>query len=185
MSCQPHARARRAATVEPQPSYGDSARGRPRSRLAGGAWSRSRQVRLGRVLSLDLSKSAAPITFFVTFTRPRGAPPRIEPPPSYGVSARGRPRLRLAGGAWSRSRQARLGRVLSLDLSKSAAPITFFVTFTRARGAPPREETRRLLTNRPCQALSPKSPIPKERLRVSNWIVQRLYNYAVSETVEL
>jgi len=27
-----------------------------------------------------------------------------------------------------------------------------------------------------------KSPIPKERLRVSNWIVQRLYNYAVNET---
>jgi hypothetical protein len=30
-----------------------------------------------------------------------------------------------------------------------------------------------------------KSPIPKERLRVSNWIVQRLYNDAVNETVEL
>jgi hypothetical protein len=27
-----------------------------------------------------------------------------------------------------------------------------------------------------------KSPIPKERLRVSNWIVQRLYNDAVNET---
>jgi hypothetical protein len=25
-----------------------------------------------------------------------------------------------------------------------------------------------------------KSPIPKERLRVSNWIVQRLYSYAVN-----
>ena len=35
------------------------------------------------------------------------------------------------------------------------------------------------------EALSLKSPIPKERLRVSNWIVQRLYNYAVNETVEL
>ena len=30
-----------------------------------------------------------------------------------------------------------------------------------------------------------KSPIPKGRLRVSNWIVQKLYNYAVNETVEL
>jgi len=30
-----------------------------------------------------------------------------------------------------------------------------------------------------------KSPIPKERLRVSNWIVQRLYNYAVKKTVKL
>jgi hypothetical protein len=28
-----------------------------------------------------------------------------------------------------------------------------------------------------------KSPIPKERLRVSNWIVQRLYNYAANKTV--
>ena len=35
------------------------------------------------------------------------------------------------------------------------------------------------------KALSMKSPIPKERLRVGNWIVQRLYNYAVNETVEL
>jgi hypothetical protein len=25
-----------------------------------------------------------------------------------------------------------------------------------------------------------KSPVPKERLRVSNWIVQRLYSYAVN-----
>ncbi len=30
-----------------------------------------------------------------------------------------------------------------------------------------------------------KSPIPKERLRVSNWIMQKLYNYAVNETIEL
>src|ERR1700724_2529312 len=42
-------------------------------------------------------------------TRARGAPPRVEPPVSYGVSARGRPRSGLARGAWSRSRQARLG----------------------------------------------------------------------------
>jgi hypothetical protein len=32
----------------------------------------------------------------------------------------------------------------------------------------------RLLTNRPCVRLSMKSPIPKERLRVSNWIAPRL-----------
>ena len=30
-----------------------------------------------------------------------------------------------------------------------------------------------------------EEPDPKERLRVSNWIVQRLYNYAVKETVKL
>ena len=40
-------------------------------------------------------------------------------------------------------------------------------------------------TNRPCLALSLMRPVPKERLRVSNWIVQRLYNYAVNKTVEL
>ena len=32
---------------------------------------------------------------------------------------------------------------------------------------------------------SMKSPIPKGRLRVSNWIVQRRYDYAVNETFEL
>ena len=190
MSCQPYARARRAATVEPQPSYGVlargrprsrlaggalaltgclvsltrargappriepqpsygvSARGRPRSRLAGGAWSRSRQARLGRVLSLDLSKSAAAPPCLVSLTRARGAPPRIEPQPSYGVSARGRPRSRLAGGAWSRSRQARLGRVLSLDLSKSAAAPPCLVSLTRARGAPPRSSRSRAMGSR-------------------------------------
>jgi hypothetical protein len=35
------------------------------------------------------------------------------------------------------------------------------------------------------RAATAKSPIPKERLRVSNWIVQGLYDYAVSKTVEL
>ena len=37
----------------------------------------------------------------VALTRARGAPPRVEPPVSYGVSARGRPRSRLARGATS------------------------------------------------------------------------------------
>src|SRR6202453_929507 len=106
-------------------------------------------------------------------------------PPSYGDSARGRPRSRLAGGAWSRSLQARLGRVSSYDLSKSAAALTYFGSFRRARGAPPRERNKATANQSPCKALSSKSPIPKERLRVSNWIVQGLYDYAVSKTVEL
>src|ERR1700733_12105185 len=120
------------------PSYGDSARGRPRSRLAGGAWSRSLQARLGRVSSYDLSKSAAALTYFGSFRRARGAPPREEPPPrvsSYELSKcrRAMGSLREAardrdwqGGAWSRSLQARLGRVSSYDLSKSAAALTYF-----------------------------------------------------------
>ena len=48
-----------------------------------------------------------------------------------------------------------------------------------------KRKTRRLPTNRPGSSLPTKSPISKERLRVSNWIVQGLYNYAVKKTVEL
>src|SRR5437667_484335 len=48
-----------------------------------------------------------------------------------------------------------------------------------------RRKTRRLLTNRPCSSLVYEGSDSKERLRVSNWIVQRLYNYAVKKTVEL
>src|ERR1700686_1722378 len=43
-------------------------------------------------------RGAAALTFFVSLTRARGAPPREEPPVSYGASARGRPRSRLARG---------------------------------------------------------------------------------------
>src|SRR6267378_215639 len=48
-----------------------------------------------------------------------------------------------------------------------------------------RRKTRRLLTNRPCSSLVYEESDSKERLRVSNWIVQRLYNYAVKKTIEL
>ena len=48
-----------------------------------------------------------------------------------------------------------------------------------------RRKTRRWLTNRPCSSLVYEESDSKERLRVSNWIVQRLYNYAVKKTVEL
>src|ERR1700691_149624 len=90
-------------------------------------------------------KSAAALTFADNLRRrrARGAPPRVEPPVSYtgraaacelygsyGVSARGRPRSGLAGGAWSRSLQARLGRVCCYYLSKSAAAFTFLGKLT-------------------------------------------------------
>ncbi|MEH2563332.1 hypothetical protein V1289_002959 [Bradyrhizobium sp. AZCC 2289] len=48
-----------------------------------------------------------------------------------------------------------------------------------------KRKTRRLLTNRPCASLVYEESDSKERLRVSNWIVQRLYNDAVKKTVEL
>jgi hypothetical protein len=47
------------------------------------------------------------------------------------------------------------------------------------------EQTRRLLTNRPCSSFVREESYSKGRLRVSNWIVQRLNNDAVDETVEL
>src|ERR1700693_2297959 len=53
------------------------------------------------------------------------------------------------------------------------------------RWVAPKQHTRRLLTNRPCSSLVYEESDSKERLRVSNWIVQRLYNYAVKKTVEL
>ena len=52
-------------------------------------------------------------------------------------------------------------------------------------GSRQNRKTRRLLTNRPCSSLVYEESDSKERLRVSNWIVQRLYNYAVKKTVEL
>src|SRR6202051_2929563 len=52
-------------------------------------------------------------------------------------------------------------------------------------GSRQNSKTRRLLTNRPCSSLVYEESDSKERLRVSNWIVQRLYNYAVKKTVEL
>src|ERR1700724_2284024 len=77
--------------------------------------------RLGavQISSYDLSKFAAALTSSISLTRARGAPPRVEPPVSYGVSARGRPRSRLARGAWSRSLQAQIGRLLNLDYRNS------------------------------------------------------------------
>ena len=41
------------------------------------------------------------------------------------------------------------------------------------------------VANRPCSSFVSEESDSKERLRVSNWIVQRLYNYAVKKTVEL
>jgi hypothetical protein len=46
-------------------------------------------------------------------------------------------------------------------------------------------ETRRLANQPPLLKFFYKESDSNERLRVSNWIVQRLYHYAVKETVEL
>ena len=39
-----------------------------------------------------------------------------------------------------------------------------------------------LLTNRPCSSFVYASPVATNALRVSNWIVHRLYDYAVETT---
>jgi hypothetical protein len=52
----------------------------------------------------------------------------------------------------------------------------------RARRAATREN-KAVATDRPVKLVTEESD-SKERLRVSNWIVQGLYDYAVNETVE-
>jgi len=77
----------------------------------------------------------------------------------------------------SRVREGAAGQAVVCPLLRGSSP---------TRGvAPKQHRTRRLLTNRPCSSLVYEESDSKERLRVSNWIVQRLYNYAVKKTVEL
>ena len=102
------------------------------------------------------------------------------PAPSYGVARLRRRRDRDGrGGAWSRSLQARL------DQRNLGRIIHSRCRYARARRAATSGKTRRLLTNRPCSSFVSQESDSKERLRVSNWIVQGLYNYAVNKTVEL
>src|ERR1700676_1740756 len=76
-----------------------------------------------------------------------------------------------------RAREGAAGQAVVCPLLRGSSP---------TRGvAPKQHRTRRLLTNRPCSSLVYEESDSKERLRVSNWIVQRLYNYAVKKTVEL
>ena len=76
-----------------------------------------------------------------------------------------------------RGREGAAGQAVVCPLLRGRSP---------TRGVAPRQHrTRRLPTNRPCSSLVYEESDSKERLRVSNWIVQRLYNYAVKKTVEL
>jgi hypothetical protein len=95
----------------------------------------------------------------------------VEPPPSYGGLCARPPAIEIGRGA-------ALIFFLALSAREGADGQAVVCPLLRGRN-------KATATNHPCQASSPKSPIPKERLRVSNWIVQRLYDYAVSKTVEL
>jgi hypothetical protein len=67
--------------------------------------------------------------------------------------------------------------------SSAKVPLTtFFMGHARARRAATGE--KQVGRYRPTVKLSIEESVSKERLRVSNWIVQGLYDYAVSETVE-
>src|SRR6202166_159559 len=75
------------------------------------------------------------------------------------------------------AREGAAGQAVVCPLLRGSSP---------TRGvAPKKHRTRRLLTNRPCSSLVYEESDSIERLRVSNWIVKRLYNYAVKKTVEL
>ena len=91
----------------------------------------------------------------------------------YGVARQ--PRVNLLYPPYARGGAE--GQAVVCPLLRGSSP---------TRGvAPKQHRTRRLLTNRPCSSLVYEESDSKERLRVSNWIVQRLYNYAVKKTVEL
>jgi hypothetical protein len=83
-------------------------------------------------------------------------------------------------GAWLCPRSA--AAAAALNDQRNLAALTELACLTRAR----------IIGNKATANQSPllrlcfmKSPIPKGRLRVGSWIVQRLYNDAVYETVKL
>ena len=53
------------------------------------------------------------------------------------------------------------------------------------RGVAPKRQNKAIADQSPLLKLVYEESDSKERLRVSNWIVQRLYDYAVKKTVEL
>ena len=61
--------------------------------------------------------------------------------------------------------------------------MTIFAVVTRARIIG--KKNKATANQPPLLKLFYKESDSNERLRVSNWIVQRLYNYAVKKTVEL
>src|SRR5215471_8671067 len=73
---------------------------------------------------------------------------------------------------------------LPLTLSLSDSETKIFCPLARQRRAPQYKQTRRLLTNRHAQALSARVLFQRTATR-QQWVVQRLYNDAVNETVEL
>ena len=154
----------------PAPRYAGS--GRPRSRPARGAWSRSLRLRLN-----DQRNSAALAALFIV-TRARGAPPRERSSRRcrrwpISVCDSGSGRTQLVGGAEAelgfevavggdrspapRYRVDRLGRRrdgdwqgalglarwAAVDDQRNLAALAALFIVTRARGAPPREGSSR------------------------------------------
>ena len=80
-----------------------------------------------------------------------------------------------------------LRRALSHDFS--AAALAVFIPWRVVAENPARRNSRKqgaIANQSPLRhAQSTKSLDSKERLRVGNWIMQRLYDYAVEKTVKL
>ena len=113
------------------------------------------------------------LTLFITHTRARALMARLWSARYYGVARQRAGRAKTASGGSGVLSLRHFGLVLSI-------PWAAWVPKNLAR-----RKTRRLLTNRPRSSLVYQESDSKERLRVSNWIVQGLYNYAVKKTVEL
>ena len=69
----------------------------------------------------------------------------------------------------------------ALNDHQNLAALTFLAGVTRARIV----GNKAIADQPPLLKLFYKESDSNERLRVSNWIVQRLYDYAVKKTVEL
>jgi hypothetical protein len=108
--------------------------------------------------------------------------PRVNPTCQPHARARGPGRGPAATGSLANE----IGRAKTAEGSRACFSPAFragaWVPKNLARR---KRKTRRLLTNRPCSSLVYEESDSKERLSVSNWIVQRLYNYAVKKTVKL
>ena len=86
-----------------------------------------------------------------------------------------------SGGACPRARSA--AAAAARKDQRNLAALTIFAVVTRARIIG--KKNKATANQPPLLKLFYKESDSNERLRVSNWIVQRLYNYAVKKTVEL
>ena len=163
-------------------------RGRPRSGMGSSSASGGRN-NPGRALRRVLALIFRPAeSYFLSLGgwSPSGAPTFIfstwaAPAPSaalrYGVEL---------SELWSHNPDRALRRVLALIFQACEFVLFFPWRLAAERGAEFHNRKTRATTNQSPLLSHPRGvPLPKGRLRASNWIVQGLYNDAVKKTVEL